>query len=571
MKKIRKLEKSEIQYKTLIHKRIAFLQFCIFLAFFILLIYLFSVQVFDFSGYKKQGIAIRNTSNLTLRGNILDRNGLKLATDELVYEIYAHPLLYSNKTSTNELAQKLSPYLKISTKDLITLFNSKKINIITLKKNVDRKTADEIKKLNLREISVGTLNKRFYPQGSVASHILGYYSHLSQNSIGIENIANEQLSNVEASESLQRRAGRGYIFDLKTNLNNVLTKQKGEDVQLTIDIFIQYICEKELKKTITKTHAQRGSVIVMNVKNGEILAYASYPNFDPNNFSKCNQLQMKNWSLTDIYPPGSTFKIITVATAIELGAINECTKVLDTGKMTLEGYEIKNYDYHKKPYPGYISLDYLFEHSSNVGSANLALMLTPNQYYSKLRDFGFGQKTNIDLTAESIGLLPKPNQWYKSRQASMGYGYGASVTAIQMISAVSAIANNGVWTTPHVIKYSQEELPKHVTTRQVMSSENAKSVTKLLAKSIENGKSVLKLDKYYVAAKTGTSRKEVTSGANVYTSAIGYFPASNPEIAIYVVIDSPKTGSDWGSTIASPLFREIALEVANILCIPADK
>ena len=239
--------------------------------------------------------------------------------------------------------------------------------------------------------------------------------------------------------------------------------------------------------------------------------------------------------------------------------------------MTLEGYEIKNYDYHKKPYPGYISLDYLFEHSSNVGSANLALMLTPNQYYSKLRDFGFGQKTNIDLTAESIGLLPKPSQWYKSRQASMGYGYGASVTAIQMISAVSAIANNGIWITPHVIKYSQEELPKHVTTRQVMSSENAKSVTKLLAKSIENGKSVLKLDKYYVAAKTGTSRKEVTSGANVYTSAIGYFPASNPEIAIYVVIDSPKTGSDWGSPIASPLFREIALEVANIFCIPADK
>ena len=191
----------------------------------------------------------------------------------------------------------------------------------------------------------------------------------------------------------------------------------------------------------------------MNVKTGEILAYASYPYFNPNNFSKSSQLQMKNWSLTDIYPPGSTFKIITVATAMELGAINEYSKILDTGKIKIEGYEIKNYDYEKKPYPGYISLDYLFEHSSNVASANLALMLNPNQYYSKLKDFGFGQKTNIDLTAESIGLLPKTNQWYKSRQASMGYGYGASVTAIQMISAVSAIANNGIWITPHVIKY----------------------------------------------------------------------------------------------------------------------
>ena len=153
----------------------------------------------------------------------------------------------------------------------------------------------------------------------------------------------------------------------------------------------------------------------------------------------------------------------------------------------------------------------------------------------------------------------------------MGYGYGASVTAIQMISAVSAVANGGVWTTPHVIKYSAEELPNHVQTRQVVSPGTAHSVTRLLAKSIANGDTPLNLEKYTTCAKTGTSRKQVTCGAAVYASAIGYFPATAPKVAIYVVIDSPKTGVDYGGTIASPLFRKIATEVGTLLNIPSDK
>ena len=309
----------------------------------------------------------------------------------------------------------------------------------------------------------------------------------------------------------------------------------------------------------------------MDTRNGEILAYASQPSFDPNNYWKFPQANMKNWSLTDIYPPGSTFKIITVATAMELGQINEFSKIPDTGRMVIDRFPIENYDYKKNPNPGNISLEYLFEHSSNVGSANIALMLEPQEYYSKLRDFGFGQKTGIDLTAESIGLLPKPKSWYKSRRSSMGYGYGASVTAIQMIAAVSAIANNGLWITPHVMKYSDEEKLLNLTSRQVISEENAKAVTRLLAKSIQNGNTVLNLKNYTVAAKTGTSRKQVSSGKEVYTSAIGYFPASSPRIAIYVVIDSPQTGADWGSTIAAPLFKDIAEEVGKLLNIPSDK
>ena len=557
------------------NKRIALVQGFVNVLFFILVAYLFGLQVLDISGYKERGIAIRSTDSLTLRGNILDRNGMKLATDELVYEIYAHPRLYSKKRTPDTLAELLSPCLGIPKDELLAKLLSKKLNVITLKKDVDRPTADKIRKLNLREISVGTLKRRFYPQGNIASHILGYYSHLSKNSVGIENIADDRLSNVTDTPNIQRTPSGEVIFDIHTDLQNLTKKQKGEDIKLTLDTSVQYICEKALAKTIKEKNAERGSVIVMNPKNGEILAYASYPTFDPNKFWESSQINMKNWSLTDIYPPGSTFKIITVATAMELGAINEYSKIPDSGKKKIDNFVIENYDYNKHPNPGNISLEYLFEHSSNVGSANIALMLDKNEYYSKLRDFGFGQKTGIDLTAESTGLLPKPMHWYKSRQASMGYGYGASVTAIQMISAVSAVANNGVWVTPHVMKYSEEELPLHVTSKQVLSEQTAKTVTRLLAKSISNGKTPLNLDKYTVAAKTGTSRKPADNGRGfskqVYTSAVGFFPATNPQIAIYIVVDSPKTGADWGNTIASPLFREIAIEVGKLLNIQSDK
>ena len=554
-------------------KRTRIIQLFINLMLLIFMGYLFFIQVFDFDNYRQRGVAIRTTENITFRGDIKDRKGVVLATDQTTYEVYAHPDLYSEKYTPEILADALSEDLGMNKNELIKKLKSKKRNIITIKKNVNRSSAEKVRKHGFRAISVGTIKQRFYPQGNIASHIVGYYSYLSQNSMGIENIANDELESGKSVSKVQRKANGDIIFDIKTNIKDITTKQKGKDIVLTIDSAVQYICERELAKTIKDTKAERGVVIVTDVTNGEILAYASYPTFNPNSYWKSSAESMKNWSLTDVYPPGSTFKIITVASALDLKVLNENSKVLDTGKMKLSKHdEIKNNDIKTHPYPGWISLDYLFEHSSNVGSANIALMMDKNAYYSKLREFGFGQKTGIDLTAESIGLLPKPQIWYRSRHASMGFGYGASVTAIQMISAISAIANNGVWITPHVIKYSPEELEQHVTKRRVISEETAKSVTRLLAKSISNGKTPLNLEKYTNCAKTGTSNKNFKKGGNlVYASAIGYFPSNSPKIAIYVVIDSPKTGVDYGGTIASPLFRKLATDIGTLLNIPTDK
>ena len=363
----KKYKRTELDGK--VTNRLAIVQVFGNILFLILIGYLFCVQVLDLNDYKEKGVAIRTTDNTSVRGNIYDRNGIILATDRIFYEVYAHPDLYSEKYPPEKIATILAPILKMPEAELITLLKSKKINTIVLKKDADRATAQKITKLHLRAISVGALKQRVYPQGSLASHILGYYSHRSENAVGIESIANETLSDVENPMHYERTVNGEVIFDFDTDVKNLITKQRGKDVTLTINSAVQYICDRELEKVIKEKNTDRGAIIITDIKSGEILAYSAYPTFDPNQFWKYPQSYTKNWSLTDVYPPGSTFKVLTVATALELGAINESSKIPDTGRMVIDGHAITNYDYARRPNPGMIDLVYLFEHSSNVGSA----------------------------------------------------------------------------------------------------------------------------------------------------------------------------------------------------------
>ena len=256
---------------------------------------------------------------------------------------------------------------------------------------------------------------------------------------------------------------------------------------------------------------------------------------------------------------------------MELGKITEHSKVYDTCQIQVAGFSVKNS--HCYP-PGMISLVELFERSSNVASFGIAKLMTDREFYNQIRKFGFGQNTGIDLAGESPGIWRQLKNWDKTTKMVMSYGYGTEVSAMQMVAAVGAIANNGLKVTPHVIKYSPEEESKKVKYTQVVSPETAQTVTKLLTQSIEQGKSTLKMDKYYLAAKTGTSNK-VKNGKYVtnesYTSAIGYFPVKNPEILIYVCFDNPKGYGVWGNTVAGPVFHEIAEQTARILNIKQDK
>lgn len=544
-----------------------------FIVFMVLLvIYLFFIQVIDVKNYRAKAKTQRVGRIFSIRGDIYDRNGFKLATDKIYSDVYAHPKDYDH--TPEELAEMLSPILKIPQNQLVQKLR-KPGPVITLKKDIDRNTTKEISKLHLREISLGKKNTREYPQGTLAAHVLGYYNFDADTANGVEYTAKDRLEHIENTVSFQKTRDGKIIYDFSTDPVATTTNPKGEDITLTIDAAIQHICEKEIEKMVTETRADRGTVIVMNPKNGEILAYAVYPYFDPNNYKTATPQQLKNWTLTDVFAPGSTFKTITVASALDLGKINANSTVLDTGKIKVGNWEIKNHDYHIRPYPGNITLEYLFEHSSNVGAVKVAWTMTPSEFYGVLKKFGYGSKTGIDLPGESSGLLPSWEHWDHTFHATAGYGYGTSVTAIQMISAVQALANKGVRVTPHVIKYSQEEYDNKIHYTQAIKPETAQTVTKLLVRSIENSESVVKMDKYLVAEKTGTSRKVNPNGRGyspfLYTSSIGYLPASDPQALIYVMVDSPKEGAIWGSTVAAPVFKEVATQIARIMNFKPDK
>ena len=557
---------------TMFSKRVNGIQlfFMITVSFFV--VYLFAIQVLDIRHFRIKAKNQRKANSFVLRGDIYDRNGIKLATDTVYFDIFARRADFVH--TEEELARLLAPILKINQ---VTLTETLKQNtpMISLKKNVDRKTRDAIAKLNLREIPMDKKSIRTYPQGALAAHVLGYYNFDADVASGVEYTAKDKLETVTKENDIEITPKGKVIYNISTDPIAATKPIRGKDVTLTIDAAVQHVCEKALMKAIQSFKAFRGAVIVMNPRNGEILAYAVYPYFDTNNFKTATSFQTKNWTLTDVFPPGSTFKTITVASAMELGKITPTTKINDTGKIKVGWWTIKNYDYNRNPHPGLIDLVYLFEHSSNVGSVVVAQMMNKFEYHNMLKKFGFGEKTGIDLPGESVGLLKPALKWDAADHASMAYGYGSSVTAIQMVSAVSAIANDGVRVTPHVIKYSPEEEAIKINKTQVMTPEHARAVTKLLTESINRSKSTIKSDSFNIAAKTGTSIKPKENGAGytnkLYTSIVGYLPSSDPQVLIYVIVDSAQGSEIWANTVAAPIFKEISTEVTHILNFQPDK
>lgn len=544
--------------------------------------WLFIIQILDVKHYRARAKRQYRHSTTVMRGDIYDRNGIKLATDTVYYDVYARPQDFNDKVHTKEeLATMLAPILNMQPAVILKKLQQQTSSVILLKKGISREQHDAIAKLNLIEIPMDKKTTRVYPQECLASHVLGYYNGDAIGpdgegiSAGVEYTARETLEKTPPQKSLEKTPAGNVIYNFSTDPLAAVEPVKGQDVYLTIDTAIQHICERELYKAIAKHHAKRGAIIVMNPRNGEILAYAVYPFYNPNNYKNASMIQMKNWTLTDIFPPGSTFKIITVASALALGKINRNTVIYDPGKMKIDRWTIENHDYKTKGAPGNISIVQLFEHSSNCASVKIAMMMSASEFYHILKKFGFGSKTGIDLPGESVGLLNRPSTWNKSDKATMGYGYGTSVTAIQMVSAVSAIANNGVRVTPHVIKYNQEEYEKKIHHIRVMPEAQAKTVADLLRQSVELGHYPVKMNDYYVAAKTGTSRKPREDGigytGNYYTSTIGFLPATNPQVLIYVVVDSAKGGEVWGSTIAAPIFYSVETQIASILNLIPDK
>ena len=532
------------------------------------------LQLLDFDQLKDKAFQMRVKKAQTFRGEILDRNGLKLATDGTVYDIYAHPYYYREDENPESVAKLLAPILKMDEKKLKEKL-LQNYSTISIAKGVDRETVLQIRKLLLSSISSPERSIRVYPQGDLASHILGYVNPDAKLAAGVEKTGSGFVENVKSK--ILQKDGRGrVIYDFGTNPEEVSKPLKGGKLSLTIDAAIQHVAEKELGKMIEATDALKGTVIVMDVKTGEILAMAVAPTYNPNEYNKYDYSTVKNWVLTDVYPPGSTFKILTVASALNTGRMTPFDTVYDNGTIKIQGWKIENYDVRKNPCPGNIDLPYLLEHSSNVGSVKVALKMTPSEFHNQIAKFGIGSKTGIDLPGESSGILHPASSWDTITQATISFGYSLAATPIQMASAVAAIANNGVWVTPHVIKYPPKIAEEKLEKRQVLSPGTARAMTRLLENSVRTSKAAAgKIPNFTVAGKTGTSRKPNPKGPGyltgvVYTSFAAYFPATDPEILIMVVVDSPKGAEVWGSTVAGPVFNEVATFVTRHLNMKPD-
>jgi len=546
------------------------------------------------------------------RGRIVDRNGIVLAQDTLVYDLYMHPRDYK-KQPLEQVASLLAKHLKESHAEILRKLQLAYPTIL-LASNLEKKTIDAIRaerikvpfldektgqpsldkrtgQVLLAEERIGGLDPfqkplRRYPQGRLASHVLGYVNDAAEISTGVHS----KLDELSSDWFMQKRKqpllvdgrGRPLVHD-ESSLKHFVQVADAQDVQVTIDSRLQFIAERELKAGMIRSKAERAALMMLKPKTGEILALAAFPDFDPEKYQKAKYEELKNWAITDVYEPGSTIKILTVANGLDEGVITPQSRILDTGRMKIGGWSIQNYDYNKFPYPGNIDLIHLLQHSSNIGSAKIAMMIDPATYYKRLKNLGFGKPTRIAMTGESKGVVSDYHQWSDSQHASLGYGYGIMATPLQMTMAVNAIANGGVWVPPRLFKgvtaenakdaqrYAKDLATKIPTQKvhRVFKPETAHAMTYLLTTALDKNKThPAYLDFINVAGKTGTAKKARGggySGGGVVTSFIGYFPAESPEILMMVVVDSPKMAESWGSTVAAPIFREVALDTIHYL------
>lgn len=513
--------------------RYRLIQILMALAFLVILGRLFQFQILDGKKYAAYTQLYGKGHKISpARAEIVDRNDKVLALDLTKYTLEYNPV--NTDEDRDLLAYNLANIITLKNPNDLKSKYSK-----TLAQELSREQANKIRKLNSKLLYLRKVRRRFYPQDRLAANVLGYVDLYGQARQGLE-------------AKYQKRL-----------------EEKPEDkFKLSIDSRLQVYVEKELKKRVLDTKAQRGTVLVMNVRTGEMLAWAVSPSFNPNNYYNFSLSEIKNWSLVDVYQPGSIFKILTVAAALDSETIDLDHRFIDEGFLEIDKWKIKNHEYKPgETEAAELNLQNLFERSSNTFAAHLALAMGPKTFYKYIRNFGFGDKTGIEVDGESKGILNKYNKWRKSDTATTGMGHGAiSVTPLQLLSGVNVVANSGEWVRPTFLKRNLQEL-KSEDTRSVLNPELTEQVRLLLTKSIDHNlkfkNSVAgRVDNLLIAGKTGTAEKIKQGGGyskkETYASFLGFFPADNPKYIVLVVIDDPKTDGRWGDTVAGPLFNKVA-------------
>jgi stage V sporulation protein D (sporulation-specific penicillin-binding protein) len=495
------------------------------------------------------------------RGIIFDRRLRELAVSASAATVVARP---SEIKEPEETAKALEGLLGMSYDTLYERLTTRRSEIY-LKRRIDEDTRIEIQKLNLKGIHLTEESKRFYPHRNLASHILGFVG-TDQGWSGVELIYDKFLRGeygriVSESDA----AGRALPYGFQQYVPPV----DGYNLVLTIDQVIQHIVESRLEEAVKEHNAKRGAVIVMDPNTGEILAMAAKPDFDPNFYQEFKQELWRNPIISDIYEPGSTFKIITAAAAIEEGLVKPTTTFNDPGFSLVAGHRIRCW---KAGGHGHQNLIDVIKNSCNPGFIQIGQWIGRDKFYDYINAFGFGVKTGIDLPGESASLVLPRERVGPVELATISFGQGISSTPLQLITAISAIANGGTLYQPHVVKtimdnsgkVVEEFVPKKV--RQVISQETSKELTNYLIQAVEDGTGRnAKIAGHSVAGKTGTS--ETYRTGKYIASFAGFVPADNPKLAVLTIIYEPSSYSYYGGQLAAPLFKEIAIDILKYLDI----
>ena len=500
------------------------------------------------------------------RGTVFDRRGRILATNVDVPSIYAIPsILNRHKGDVKKLARVLS----IDDRVLHRRFNGNP-NFVWIDRKINPSIAQRVQQSNIDGVGILDESQRFYPKRQLLGHILGF--------AGVDN---QGLEGIELKYDRYLRGGKGWVVVERDAFGRAVfpkgldyvAPSRGKDLILTIDEVIQYIAERELDAVMEKSLAIGGTAIVMNPRSGEILAMAVRPEFNPNGQTRNHPEHWRNRAVTDPYEPGSTLKIVTAAAALEERVTSpEDVLYCEEGRMALGGGAIHDHEGH-----GYLSFRDIIGKSSNIGTVKVALRIGERRLFHYMRAFGFGAKTGIDIIGESPGILRDVDSWSLRSLASIAIGQEMAATPIQIVSAVSAVANGGWLVRPRLVSEIREadgqvvkRFPVEIK-RQVISQGTADTLMQILEGAVsESGTGThAMIPGYRVAGKTGTAQKidPLTgrySRVAAVSSFVGIAPAEDPAVVVLVVVDHPR-GETWGGSVAAPAFRNITQQVLRYL------
>lgn len=502
---------------------------------------------------------------LPRRGKIFDRNGKELAVNIDVKSIYANP---KKVTKPSETAKILSEKLDLSQNKILNRVSSDK-SFVWIKRLADSESVEELQNLDITGLGYIPEPKRIYPNGHLLGQVIGI---TDVDSIGIEGIEYhyDSLLTGKTRKITLKRDARGHkILNDPSEIQDIdQDKTSGHDIVLTIDSQIQYIVERQLKEGIEEVGGEKGMAIIMNPETGEVLAMASYPFLDPNNFSQFPEVNRRNLPIWYAHEPGSTMKVFLAASALDDKKVNPNSKFnCENGRRRIGSAVIRDI----KP-RGTLTVAEIVKYSSNIGASKIGELLGRDKYYKYLNKFGFGKKTGMGLPGESSGLLAAPRKWGPIELATISFGQGISVTSLQLVTALSAIANGGYLMKPYVIEkivgpdgnVIEQNSPEVVT--RVISYDTSYQMKQIMQGVVENGTGKkAQIPGFSVAGKTGTAQIPNPKSGGYYSnryiaSFIGFAPVEDPEIVMVVVVEAPRKKTHGGS-VAAPIFKQIAEKV----------